>query len=148
MAASIWKHLSVSTALLLAGIVIGMSPWLIKNSIEVSLSNTATLGIPTLLSGDTKVLSPDYSRIMTPEAKTALDRVIASNAIGKDGKTTNEDLGRYFGYESGVNNYLKLPFNLTFQVNQGNDFTDIGPLYLSLFAGAFLYFLTTNIARA
>jgi hypothetical protein len=148
MASIIWRHLSISTALLLAGIAIGMSPWLVKNSIEVGFSSTATIGIPTLLSWDTKVLNPDYSRIMTPEAKTAIDRVVASNAIGKDGKTTNEDLGRYFGYESGINNYLKLPFNLTFQVNQGNDFTDIGPLYLSLFAGAFLYFLTTNIARA
>jgi hypothetical protein len=148
MAANIWKHLSISTALLIAGIVIGMSPWLIKNSIEVGLSESASLGIGTLLSGDTRVLSPDYSHIMTTEAKIALDRVLASNAIGKDGKTTNEDLGRYFGYENGLNNYLKLPFNLTFQVNQGNDFTDIGPLYLSLFAGALLYFMVTHTARA
>jgi hypothetical protein len=147
-ASDLWRSISIWTGILVGGIVVGMSPWLVKNTVEVIASPTLQLSIGTLLSGDTKVFNPDYSRILSAEAKLKIDAVIASNAIGKDGKTTNEDLGRYFGYESGINNYIKLPFNLTFQVNQGNDFTDIGPLYLSLFAWAFIYFLKTTGARS
>jgi len=32
----------------------------------------------------------------------------------------------------GINNYLKLPSNLTFQKNQSGEYTDISFLYLAL----------------
>lgn len=38
--------------------------------------------------------------------------------ITGSGTSMNEDFNRYFGQETGLNNYIKLPVNLTLQVNQ------------------------------
>jgi hypothetical protein len=59
--------------------------------------------------------------------------------MSASGKTTNEDLGRYFGYENGINNYLKLPYNLTMQVNQSGEYTDITFIFLALLPAILLF---------
>lgn len=55
------------------------------------------------------------------------------------GKSQNEDMGRYFGYDSGINNYLKLPANLTFQKNQAGEFTEISYFFLAFFPTMLLF---------
>ena len=55
------------------------------------------------------------------------------------GQTQNEDLGRYFGYDTGINNYLKLPANLTFQKNQSGEFTEISYIFLALVPSLLLF---------
>ena len=59
--------------------------------------------------------------------------------MSSSGKTKNEDLGRYFGYEDGINNYLKLPANLTYQTNQPGEYTEIGYIFLALIPAVFLF---------
>jgi hypothetical protein len=59
--------------------------------------------------------------------------------MDSSGKTTNEDLGRYFGYEDGINNYLKLPFNLTYQKNQPGEYTEISFIFLALLPSVLLF---------
>ncbi|MFA6090883.1 MAG: hypothetical protein WC774_03855, partial [Candidatus Gracilibacteria bacterium] len=60
------------------------------------------------------------------------------------GKSQNEDLGRYFGYDDGVNNYLKLPLNLTMQSNQPGEYTEITPFFLALIPIIFLFLAFKN----
>lgn len=48
-------------------------------------------------------------------------------------------MGRYFGYENGLNNYLRLAPNLTFQKNQPGEFTDITYVFLALVPVLFLF---------
>lgn len=48
-------------------------------------------------------------------------------------------MGRYFGYDKGINNYLKLPANLTFQKNQAGEFTDITYIFLALVPSILLF---------
>lgn len=59
--------------------------------------------------------------------------------ITSSGQSQNEDLGRYFGYDSGINNYLKLPANLTFQSNQSGEFTEITYIFLALLPSTLLF---------
>lgn len=56
----------------------------------------------------------------------------------------NEDLNRYFGQETGLNNYIKLPANLTFQINQKGEFTDITYIFLAFVPVALLFANTKN----
>lgn len=109
------------------GISITVAPWLIKNTVE-SAPNITLNGI---LWGKGDVFSMDYTKLYP---KTEVERREKLNAEGtsEHGTTTNEDYGRYFGYEAGLNNYLKLPRNLTLQSNQGGEYTDISYIYLAL----------------
>jgi hypothetical protein len=59
----------------------------------------------------------DFNKIGYSEEKKKKEDAEAQ-ATTNSGTTQNEDLGRYFGYEGGLNNYMKLPANLTFQKNQ------------------------------
>ncbi len=54
--------------------------------------------------------------------------------------TSNEDFWRYFWYEEWINNYIKLPWNLTMQKNQWWEFTWITFIFLA-FLPAILLFL-------
>ncbi len=119
--ADLWKvtqNLLLDSLLLITGIVISLAPWIVKNTAEVYMSTDSRLGINTLLGGQPKVYNADMLKILTPEAKKATDARLAVNTLDADGNTKNEDLGRYFGYEKGISNYLKLPLNLTLQTNQ------------------------------
>ncbi len=84
-------------------------------------------------------MSVNYEKIYTKEEIASLDKVNDDASKTNDGQSQNEDMGRYFGYEKGLNNYLKLPANLTFQVNQNGEFTDITYIFLALVPGALLF---------
>ena len=130
----VWKNLLVSVLLLLSWVMFAIFPWLVKNISEVWPSN---ISVGTLLWGKADNYKPDYSKIYTPEE---LDNIKSSNTwINETGTTTNEDWGRYFWYEEGINNYLKLPVNLTMQVNQWGEFTDITFIYLALIPMIFIF---------
>lgn len=79
---------------------------------------------------------PDYTKI---HSKEYIDKVVNLKMMTDSGTSTNEDLGRYFGYEKGISNYVKLPWNLTMQVNQGGEFTDIGYIFLAFLPTLLLF---------
>jgi hypothetical protein len=66
------------------------------------------------------------------DAELAEREIAGTRGLTTTGTTTNEDFGRYFGYEEGLNHYLKLPWNLSYQVNQKGEFTDITFLFFAL----------------
>ena len=60
--------------------------------------------------------------------------------ITSSGTSNNEDFSRYFGQEKGLNNYIKLPINLTLQKNQTGEFTDITYIFLAFVPVVLLFF--------
>ncbi len=113
---------------------IWVSPWVIKN-----ISESKNFSISALLSGSPVSTLPDYSEILTSAEKEYLDTQHQNTRITEDGTTTNEDLWRYFWYETGINNYMKLPYNLTMQSNQRWEFTDITYWYLAFIPVVLLF---------
>lgn len=134
------KTLLVSLIFLL-GVGIPVSPWLIKNVSETGMSN---LSINALLMGKGDVFVADYNKIYSPTEIKKIESSSIVEATSSSGKTTNEDLGRYFGYEDGANNYLKLPLNLTMQSNQPGEYTEITPFFLALIPIVFLFLAFRN----
>lgn len=129
--------MSVMIALFVTSFALSLSPWLIKNLCEVGFAPTS---LGQVLTGKNQAFNPDLSRIYTPEELLQKEHERSSHITSASGKTANEDLGRYMGYEDGLNNALKLPRNLTTQVNQAGEFTNIGFFFLSLVPLALLAF--------
>lgn len=122
-----------------AGIFLTLSPWLVKNTVEI-VSTHQPVSMNLLLSGyDPQRDPPDLSKIYTSEQITEKKNEEQAALKAKEGQTSNEDLGRYIGYELGLNNYAKLPWNMTMQVNQKGEFTNITYLYLVLIPGSLLF---------
>ena len=112
---------------ILLGIIIALLPWFVFN-----ISTSDNINISTLLSGETDYLKIDYTELYSQEE---LDQKIEDQkqfTLSSTWTTWNEDWGRYFGYEEGINNYIKLPWNLSMQENQRGEFTDITYIYLTL----------------
>ncbi len=123
------------------GIIIAMSPWFMKNGYEAWLftQNQKYGTIDSLLVGYAWVGFDNYSAIYSNEEYTAKRKAQQSSSITSDGKSQNEDFSRYFGQESGLNNYLKLPVNLTFQKNQSGEFTDITYIFFAFLPAILLF---------
>ncbi len=100
---------------LFIGLITTVAPWIIKNTWE---SKATGVTISSILNGNIAHITPDYTAIHDQKALDAIQQAQEQNVISTAGTTQNEDLGRYFGYEDGINNYLKLPYNLTVQKNQ------------------------------
>ena len=119
------------------------SPWLIKNIAEVS----PNINLWWLLNWKIVSNFSDYSKIYSKEELAKIENKDKDlQAISSSGKTTNEDLGRYFGYENWINNYLKLPLNLTLQRNQNWEYTEITYIFLALIPIVFLFLNFKNVA--
>lgn len=136
-----FKKTFLVSLIFIIGIGIPVSPWLVKN-----ISEAGTQGniIANMLGGKGDIFTPDYTKIYSA---SELTRIEGGNIVGgtsASGKTTNEDLGRYFGYEDGANNYLKLPLNLTMQSNQPGEYTEITPFFLALIPVIFLFLAFKN----
>jgi hypothetical protein len=119
------------------GVIVGCAPWLIKNAYEV-ISSKSTPTLMSILGGSWGVWMYDYKSLFT-EKELEERKSTEIEGMTKDGKSENEDFGRYFWYEWGLNNYLKLPANLTFQKNQWGEFTDITYIFLALLPGLLLF---------
>ena len=123
--------LFLSSAIFTLGIILGCSPWLMKNIHEIGSSGFIKNPMQILWwSGGT--FSFSYSKIYT-DAELANIEKKAWEDTKKAWPSENEDMGRYLWYDSGLNNYLKLPANLTFQKNQSGEFTDITYIFLAFF---------------
>lgn len=104
-----------------------VSPWIGKNIIS-----TDTLTISNILNWKTDTLNIDYTKIYSQEELDEINSKIKLH-ITESWITKNEDLWRYFGYEKWINNYIKLPYNLTMQINQKWEYTDITYIFFALF---------------
>lgn len=135
---TLWIHLS----LFLLGVIFSFLPWGIKNISE--LSNMSEFTIYRLIWGKIEYFEPDYLSIYNAKEYAEKTKLLTYQSLDENGNTKNEDLGRYFGYEEGINNYLKLPWNLTMQVNQKGEFTDIGFLFLAFIPSLFLFLPSRN----
>lgn len=124
---------------------IGFAPWIGKNAVEI-LTYHEKLSIGTLLNGSPFPVPTEARKARSVEEIQAIDAKAAQEALAasSDGKTVNEDLGRYLGYEKGINNYLKLPFNLTYQRNQPGEYTEISFVFLAFLPAAFVFLRFSN----
>lgn len=127
--------------LLLLWCMIALAPWLSKN---ISETTTAweSLTIGRLIAWVWERFQADYSLLYDENELQELTSVTSGRGLSATGTTSNEDFWRYFWYEEGINNYLKLPWNLTFQVNQWGEFTRITYLFfilLPIFLFVFVY---------
>ncbi len=131
----------VASIVFILGITLALTPWFIKNGVE---SHTFTSEqkwsmIDSLLGWYSDAGFGNYSAIYSTEQYTTKRKAQQASSITSDGKSQNEDFSRYFGQESGLNNYLKLPANLTFQKNQSGEFTDITYFFLAFFPAILLF---------
>lgn len=118
----------------LAWVIIALSPWILKNTLSID-----KISIWWILSGKAETFKVDYSKIYTNEEIKEIEKNQISSAVNSSWVTTNEDFWRYFGYEKWLNNYVKLPYNLTMQKNQRWEFTDITFIYLALILTTILF---------
>lgn len=116
---------------------LSVSPWLAKNISEIW---NGEVTIWKILNWSPNRVNIDYLNTYTPEElKEKNDSSIESRWLSESGTTINEDFWRYFGYEKGINNYIKLPWNLTMQKNQKWEYTDITYIFLALLPALFLF---------
>lgn len=128
------KNWVISCLIFLISIGVGVSPWIIKNVAE-----TKKVSMSAILAGSGWTMNIDYTAIYTKDEVAALEKKLEDASKTTDGQSQNEDMGRYFGYEKWLNNYLKLPANLTFQANQNGEFTDITYIFLALVPAMLLF---------
>lgn len=129
-----WFFLPLSSIIL--WFFIALSPWIVKQIWEIP--NDHNPWIATLISWVSDRYVADYLEIYSQEELDTIQKDI-NNKMSSSGTTTNEDFGRYFWYEQWINNFLKLPWNLTHQINQKGEFTDITFLFLALIPWIFLF---------
>lgn len=122
--------------LILLWFIIALLPWGGKHIWEAT--QNSEISVKTLISWSSERYNADYSLIFSQEE---LDEIEEKKdlKVTSVGTTTNADFGRYFGYEEGINNYLKLPWNLSFQTNQAGEFTDISYIFFALLPALFLF---------
>lgn len=122
-------------------VCIGILPWAANNVIRSGWD----VSVSTLLSWKTDHFIADYSLIYSPEKIADIKQnSLASKTTTSSGVTHNEDLWRYFWYEEGLNNYLKLPWNLTMQLNEWRDFTNISWIFFAFLPVLFLFLPVKN----
>jgi len=112
---------------LLVWILIAISPWAINN-----INQANKIWENEMLSWKSEHFIVDYSKIYSKKELDKIEKSTSLRWITDSWTTSNEDFGRYFGYEEGINNYIKLPWNLTMQSNQWWEFTNIWFLFLAL----------------
>lgn len=133
-----FKKTFLITLILLSWTFVTLFPWFVKN---ISEAGSEPINIGVLLSWKGNWFVPDYTKIHTPQELKDIESKSTMEAISDEWKASNEDLWRYFGYENWINNYMKLPWNLTFQLNQNWEYTEITYFFLALLP-AILVFLT------
>jgi hypothetical protein len=131
----------ITSLIFIVWLLWGLSPWFIKNGIETKVFTQEQKGstIDSLLGGYREYTFSNYSKIYSIEEYTQKRKEQQSASITSDGKSQNEDFSRYFGQESGLNNYLKLPANLTFQKNQSGEFTEITFIFFAFLPAILLF---------
>lgn len=119
------KYFQVLGVYLLA-VWIWIAPWVTRN-----IYDTRSLSTGAILGWVWESFSADYTKIYSKDELAQLDASNSGTSMTASGTSNNEDFGRYFGYEEGINNYLKLPYNLTMQVNQRGEYMDLSYLFFA-----------------
>ena len=132
-----FSHLVLQIWMLLLWFVLSLLPWWMKHLLEVSKSEQS-FSLNSLIFWVSDSFSPAYEDIYTQDELSSMNRNFSA-WVSQSGTTDNADFWRYFWYEKGINNYLKLPWNLTFQVNQKGEFTDITYIFFALLPISFIY---------
>lgn len=140
--AEAFKKTLLVSLIFIIGVGIPVSPWIIKNISEIG--GISHISIGAMLGGKGDIFTPDYTKIYSKDELVKIETRGIVTGTSASGKTANEDLGRYFGYENGVNNYLRLPLNLTMQSNQPGEYTEITPFFLALIPVIFLFLVFRN----
>lgn len=130
-----FKNWILAVSIFVISVGVSLVPWFMKNISEWYPSIT----FDTILNGYRWVSPFDYTKIYPQSEYDARTKTSLDSAITSDGQSQNEDFSRYFGQEKWLNNYMKLPVNLTFQKNQSGEFTDITYLFLVLVPGILLF---------
>ncbi|MDD3793683.1 MAG: hypothetical protein PHI37_02640 [Candidatus Gracilibacteria bacterium] len=117
------------------GLFLVLLPWFGKNIGESYLN----LSFSSIISGKADYFNVDYSKIYSSEEISQIRQEKVIERKKENSITTNEDFLRYFGYEKGINDFVYLPWNLTMQVNQKGEYTDIGFLFLALLPLIFIF---------
>ncbi len=123
---------------LLIWILLAIAPWWIQN-ISSTIQSWKSVWVSALLWWYAERFDTDYSKIYSKEELVAITKETNVRWLSSSGTTTNEDFWRYFWYEKWINNYVKLPWNLTMQNNQGGEFTTIWFLFLALLPTLLLF---------
>lgn len=122
----------------LLGILIAILPWLWKN-INQAITSDTKINIWVLLSWKGELLDVNLNNIYTQEELDNISKIEEDKILNNSWAIKNEDLERYIGYEKGINNFVNLPWNLTMQVNQKWEFTNIWWLFLALLPAILLF---------
>ncbi|MDD5213557.1 MAG: hypothetical protein PHG82_03990 [Candidatus Gracilibacteria bacterium] len=130
-----FKKAFVLLIIFISGFVISMLPWFAKNIYEAS----PNINISSLLNGKPYSFKTDYTKIYSKKEIDDIAKKYDYEGITSSGTSQNEDMGRYLGYDKGANNLLKMPYNLTMQVNQRGEFTDITFIFLALLPVVLLF---------
>ena len=128
------KKLLVLVSIFIVWVFVALSPWITKNIVQAY----PNISVSTLLWWKTESFNFDKTKILT---ESEIKKIEENKRAALDDNWTvkNEDRGRYFGYEKWINNFVKLPWNLTMQKNQWWEFTDIWFLFLALLPVMFLF---------
>lgn len=134
---SLLKKVIWESAAVLFGFILILAPWGLKHIGETIVAKES-FSVGKIISWTWENFVADYSMIYSREE---LDNISGPSWRGltASGTTKNADFWRYFWYEKGINNYLKLPWNLSFQVNQKWEFTDISYVFIALIPILFLF---------
>mgnify|MGYP006939811575 CR=1 FL=1 len=130
-----FKKLLLELGVFLLGTFISLSPWLSKNI----YSSYPDISISYILNGNSVSFEKDYLKLYSETDLKVIKDNISKAIQSDDSVRIGEDYWRYFGYEKGINNYVKLPWNLTMQSNQWWEFTGISYLFLALLPIIFLF---------
>lgn len=117
-----------------------LSPWFIKNLYQAGWE----FWINNLISWKSDRINIDYWLIYSQSELEGIKDKHTKLWLDETWTTNHEDLWRYFGYEKWINNYVKLPWNLTMQLNQSWEYTDITYIYLALIPVIFLFLSYSN----
>ncbi len=123
-----FKRFFIIFFVFLIWVLASLSPWFARNIYTLKWEN---ISITWILNWKAESFQADYSKIYTKEELDEMDKKQQSTSMDNSWTSLNEDLWRYFWYETWINNYIKLPYNLTMQENQRWEYTDITYIFLA-----------------
>ena len=129
------KKFFLELAIFILWIIIAILPWMGQHIVD----SYPNISVGTILSWTTESFNFDKTLILSDEEIIKIAEEKQRARIDADWTATNEDFWRYFGYEKWANNYIKLPWNLTMQLNQSGEYTDIWFLFLALLPVVLLF---------
>ena len=129
------KRVFIELWILILWILIAIFPWMAKNI----YTSYPDVSISAFIWWKSEHFEIDYSKIYSETELEVKKNSIITGKMTSLGTTDNEDVWRYFWYQEWINNYIKLPWNLTMQLNQWGEFTDIWFIFLALLPALLLF---------